>query len=282
MTSTWAGNGTSTASFLELMPNGRAAGMGNAYTALVNDASAMAWNPAGLTRIKSVSVHAMYQMYVQGTSYQYLAGGYNLPGLGVMGVQAALLGSGDIPKTTEDSAGGLVESGTSFTASDLNLGVGWATQLLFGMRVGVVGKWFQQRIDTGTTSGFAADVGWQWTPIDILHLGATYTHLGPAVSGESLPTTWRVGAAVSFDPLLVVGEVSQAVGASMIFHVGAEYELLGIFALRGGYQTGAGTGGLSGLQGGIGMKWSFIALDYALAPMGDLGLSHRVSLGLNF
>jgi hypothetical protein len=278
----WAGNGTTTASFLELMPNGRAAGMGGAYTALANDASAMAWNPAGLTRVKSFSVHAMYQMYVQGTSYQYLAGAFDLPGLGPIGVHAAMLGSGDIPKTTEDSSGGLIESGTSFTTSDLNLGVGWATKLFFGMRVGVVGTWFQQRIDTGTTSGFAADFGWQWTPFPMLRLGAAYAHLGPKVNGESLPTTWRAGAAISLDPLMVAGEVTQAVGAPMIFHVGAEYELLGMLALRGGYQTGLGAGGLSGFQGGLGMKWSFLALDYALAPMGDLGLSHRVSLGLNF
>ncbi len=278
----WSGSGTTTAAFLEMMPNGRAAGMGNAYTAWANEASAMAWNPAGLTRVKSFSLHAMYQLYVQGTSYQYLAAACDLPGLGMFGVQAAMLGSGNIPKTTEDSSGGLVESGNSFTASDINVGIGWATKLMFGMRMGVVGTWLQQRIDATTTSGFVADIGWQWTLFQMFHLGVMYAHLGPEMNGERLPSTWRAGAAISLDPLLLVGEVSQTIGASMVYHVGAEYDLLDILAVRGGYQTGMGTGGLSGFVGGMGLRWSPFNLDYAMAPMGDLGVSHRVSLGLNF
>ena len=46
--------GKSGFSFLKISPSARAAGMGDAFTAVANDVSTIFFNPAGLTNIKSV------------------------------------------------------------------------------------------------------------------------------------------------------------------------------------------------------------------------------------
>ena len=43
--------GTTTANFLKLGAGARAEAMGGAYAAVADDATALYWNPAGLTRI---------------------------------------------------------------------------------------------------------------------------------------------------------------------------------------------------------------------------------------
>jgi hypothetical protein len=60
--------------------------------------------------------------------------------------------------------------------------------------------------------------------------------------------------------------------------LGAEYWVAEILALRFGYRTGTGTGGLSGLRTGLGVYFKNFGLDYAIAPYGELGLTHKISL----
>ena len=47
--------GTTAASFLEVGIGARSMGMGGAYVAVAQDAIAMYWNPAGLSRIQQAS-----------------------------------------------------------------------------------------------------------------------------------------------------------------------------------------------------------------------------------
>ena len=60
--------------------------------------------------------------------------------------------------------------------------------------------------------------------------------------------------------------------------VGGEYAIMGVFALRTGYKTGSDLGAAAGLRAGCGFILPRIGLDYAFAPYGELGDSHRVSL----
>ncbi|GAG58644.1 unnamed protein product, partial [marine sediment metagenome] len=60
-----------------------------------------------------------------------------------------------------------------------------------------------------------------------------------------------------------------------------EYWVTNIMALRVGYRTGPADEG-SGLTVGAGFRAGRILLDYAFVPYGDLGNTHRISLGMKF
>ena len=55
--------------------------------------------------------------------------------------------------------------------------------------------------------------------------------------------------------------------------------------MRAGYQLGHGQdqlGSLVGFAAGFGVKISRLTLDYAFVPFGDLGDTHRMTLGWSF
>ncbi|MXZ01934.1 hypothetical protein F4Y93_15325, partial [Candidatus Poribacteria bacterium] len=55
-----ADEGAHTAEFLSHGVGARALGMGSAFVAIADDATATYWNPAGLTKVKKHSFSAMY------------------------------------------------------------------------------------------------------------------------------------------------------------------------------------------------------------------------------
>jgi len=65
---------------------------------------------------------------------------------------------------------------------------------------------------------------------------------------------------------------------------GANFLKIGVgaraVALRAGYRTGRDVG--LGWTAGLGFKTGTFGLDYAYAPYGDLGNTHRISLGIGF
>ena len=88
--------GTTGLNFLKIGVGGRPAGMGEAFVAVADDASALYWNPAGLARLTSPEAIAMHNEWFQGMRYEYL--GYVqpladiLPAIGgVAGASAAAL-----------------------------------------------------------------------------------------------------------------------------------------------------------------------------------------------
>lgn len=277
-----AASGNSAVGFLELMPSARAAGVGETFLALVDDASAIIWNPAALGRIEGVSTHLSSVLYVQGVNYHFAGAALGVPGWGTVGVGAALLQSGEIPATSEDAFGNLVEGKGNFSVGMSRIHLGWGRPLTPHVRVGVAGKWFQQQIDDVGLSGWAFDVGvLVELPLDLV-AAATYYHLGPSVGGFPLPATLRVGAALPLSSFpLTIAIQFQAQGGMVGMGGGVEYTI-GSAVLRAGYVSGVGTGGISGLHGGAGFQFRAIGVDYALVPLGDLGSAHHLSVNLAY
>src|SRR5579863_9617534 len=63
--------GTTTANFLELGVGARAEAMGEAYSAVADDATALYWNPAGLTRVQADEASLMHAPYLASSYYDY-------------------------------------------------------------------------------------------------------------------------------------------------------------------------------------------------------------------
>ena len=69
------------------------------------------------------------------------------------------------------------------------------------------------------------------------------------------------------------------------FDVGAEVTPRRLFSLRVGYRyalTRPDLGGLSDFSAGVGLRFQRFSLDYAFIPLGDLGITHRISVNYHF
>ena len=75
--------GTSSAELLKLGVGARAVAMGEAFSAAADDATALYWNAAGLTRVSAQSATFMHAPYVDGSFFNYAVYGRKLGDLGL-------------------------------------------------------------------------------------------------------------------------------------------------------------------------------------------------------
>jgi len=64
--------------FLKIGAGGRASGMGEAFTAIANDASATYWNPAGLAHLQQGEFVFTHNKWLQDISHEFLAVSFQL------------------------------------------------------------------------------------------------------------------------------------------------------------------------------------------------------------
>ena len=95
--------GTTSFQFLKVIPEARATGMGEAYTAITNGADAVFWNPAALTKLNSFDVSISYLDWLLDIKHHSVSLGYNLGAWGAIGFQAMVADVGDIEVTTVSS-----------------------------------------------------------------------------------------------------------------------------------------------------------------------------------
>src|SRR5258708_435539 len=93
--------GTSAANFLKLGAGARAGAMGDAFSAVADDSTALYWNPGALTRIheKSGSATLMHAPYVASSFYDYVAFAKNTNGDNAWGTSLQYFSAGSISQT---------------------------------------------------------------------------------------------------------------------------------------------------------------------------------------
>ena len=138
--------------------------------------------------------------------------------------------------------------------------------------------WFQQIKQGYLGFGFPSLGG-------IVGLGANYVDMGEIegrddVGNDPLPLTLKMGIAWSGEALTLAADVAKPQDNDLYWCVGAEWWMREIIALRAGYKTNQDIA--EGWSAGLGFKFQRIHLDYAYVPYGDLGNTHRISLGMKF
>lgn len=284
--------GTTGAHFLKIGVDARSIAMGEASIAVIDDVNAIYWNPAGLNGMEGTQLSFTHAEWLQGVNYEYFSCGRNFGSLGVVAFSLAYLSMGDMKLTKEDPLTGAYLEGedSSFTATDTALCFGYANsfnKLLWGINV----KMIRQVIEKEKARAFAFDLGAIYFIRDrIAAIGLVVQNIGPKIKfiseGHNLPTNFKFGCGFRLlnERLILALEVNKPIDNYVSGHIGGDFLLADFFSLRLGYKTTTinELGVLSGLSAGFGFEWQKFGINYAFVPYGDLGSTHRISLGAKF
>lgn len=278
--------GTSSGHFLKLGAGARASAMGGAAVASVYDATSLYWNVAGLALVRRPSVSAMFSSHVDTLDYGYMAYAAPLKSFGgTAGMDVTYVSYGSIARTDVSDA----DLG-SFSPRDLSVSFGYA-RALGPTRAGASLKYISSKVDR-SASTFALNAGAQHRFGKRLQIGIAAENLGPGLKFDKerspLPAAVRAGAAwAAVSGLLLEADVTLPRDDQPILSAGLDLrvfasEAFSLFVRTGYNSRTLHVQGFAGPAYGFGVFWGSWVVDYAFAPLGDLGQSHRLSLSLKW
>jgi len=272
--------GTTVFPLLKIGQGPRAAAMGESFTGLADDASAIYWNPAGLSQLTRHELSLSHQQWFAGIKDE-IAHAVVPFGPGAIGLGLLYSGEPDVQYWDDQR----LEFAT-FNAWSSVLTAGYGLRLADNYRLGatITGVYEYLREDRGI--GGAVDVGFVCLPVAGLGIGVAARHLGTMSFGtgfEPLPMEIAAGATYALGKFkTTLDAVIPLLDNDPSLRAGIEYSPASVLAIRLGYRTGpvdlAALGLLSGLTGGVGLTVGGIGLDYAFTPYGELGMTHRIGL----
>lgn len=277
--------GTSGFVFLRLGNGARASGMGEAFTAVADDATSVYWNPAGLAAVDDVELNLSHTEWLIDIRFEQISVVNEMFG-GAVGLAFTGLFYGDLDRYGDYPS--LTPDGT-FAPYDFALSAGYGKDILPNLAAGAAVKLIYEKIDFESATSWAVDLGLSHkSMIEGLTLAATLLNLGPQAKfvEEKFypPFQARIGAAYLYTADWLHGDLIAATDVvfpndgDMKLHVGAEYNYERYLSVRAGYK---GNYYVQGLTMGLGLRYKNLRFDYAFMPIEyGLGDSHRFSLGV--
>lgn len=312
--------GTTSAKFLSIGIGPRANAMGSAFTSVVDDASALYWNPAGaanLTDYEAMFTH-MNLFKDLDISLSYAAVVIPAESWGNFGVSVTTLDYGMMDVTTEYFPEG---TGEKFSASSYAFALSYARNITEDFSAGITIKYIREMIFNSTANGIAFDIGTIFnTPFYGIKFSSIITNYGSKmqIAGEDLlirhdadptrygnnetvdayyktdkfelPLKLQIGLSKDFQflenqRLTVAVDATHSNDNAEYVNVGGELALFDeLFYLRGGYKALFLKDSQEGLTLGVGLSYELgvfsIGFDYAFQEYNYLGDTH--SFGVRF
>ena len=225
--------GTTAAKFLSIEVGSNAVGMGGAYTSIANDATAMYWNPAGLSFHDTKEVYFNHANWIADISFDYFGITFPMNNKSVLGFNITSVTMDEMEVTRY----GNENTGETFRAADYAIGSSYALDLTDRFSVGFNGKYIQQSIANSHARGFAVDFGTLFiTPFGFT-LGTSISNFGPKLrmSGDDLLIGADVDENIEGNNESVTGVLSTdyfdlplvlRIGISDQFQIGARNKLV--------------------------------------------------------
>jgi hypothetical protein len=289
--------GESRAAILLTLPaSARGLALGDAWSAVSDDESALFYNPAQLARVRGTAAGGSVQHYVANTTLGAFAlATPAVHGTLAFGVQVLDYGTEDEIVSNGGQQG--TPTGGSVSAQDIAVTAGYG--LAFGARgewrVGTAVKLARQHVANVSGSAVAADVGAAYTAPNGWEMSAALQHLGSRLTlagvAAPLPYTWRVAAASP--------RISGLFGEQFALRTMAEARqssggaATGVLAAEGTWRAPRDGLALSGRAGyafrgtgddrrpltvGGGITLARVTVDYAYEGFDLLGATHRVGI----
>jgi hypothetical protein len=282
--------------FLNLGAGARAAGMGNTFVALVDDATSCYWNPAGLARLSLREIGFMHaEQFGDLINYDFVAYGVPLKGVGGVSIGLVRLGLDGIKLTTLADTTAAISKDNPILVDRV---VGQSDYCLFlsqgrlfpqwGLAMGFTVKLIRRELGDYYAHGLGFDCGVQYTPWPSVNLGLCVKDITQSImvwdngTQDRLYPSVHLGIATTVpvqdlhgDVTFAVGSlaVSEIMGTSFISHklnirnsellepsgaggIGLEYCLAQKVYLRAGSV-------MKNLTLGAGLKLKHVSCDYA-------------------
>ncbi len=199
--------------FLMISPGARAAGMGEAFVATADDATAVYWNPAGLAFQYGREITIMHAnwlpQFASDMYYDFLAYRQDIEGVGTVGANITFLNMGKQIITGEESPEPLGE----FSSYDLAIAGSYGTTITEQLALGVTLRYIRSNLSpvgagkergSGQANAFSFDVGllYRFSFLsEKLTWGMNLSNMGPkiayidAAQADPLPTNLKAGFA---------------------------------------------------------------------------------------
>jgi hypothetical protein len=269
-------------SFLKLGVGARALAMGDAYSSICDDGTAVIYNPARLNSGNSNNVTLMYNSAMQDLTNNYIGAKLKFNkfgiGVGLFKTNVAGIEIRTIPGAPIDK----------FDAQNLSLNVSMCYEIYKDLSIGVTSKMLYEKIYIDESSGVGFDIGTNYVK-DNMSLSFVLSNLGSVNElkdvSTKLPTAVRFGGAYTFKKnnlnfILALEGFKVLDGGNLHVNSGGEISYKDLLFIRLGYQTAYEN---KGFTTGIGFRYKSIILDYAFIPYSDsFGTSNTISLGFNF
>lgn len=305
--------GISAFQFLKIGVGARGIALGETFVAIANDASALYWNPAGLTQFTSQQLIVAHTEYVVDIKHEFFGAAYHLTPNDAVGVSVSSLHMDQMEITTEVQPFG---TGNYFSFGDLGIGLSYSKKMTDQFSFGVTLRYVEETLDVLKMKGLMVDLGtYYWTGLGSSRFAVVVSNFGADVtpSGEateyggtkvssfqsfSPPTQFKIGFAM--DPMesdnqkvTTSIELNHPNDNSENLHVGVEYQWEKWLWLRTGVKRTLGeplfardNSSSNDVTAGLGVAVPVldetVMLDYAFANYNTLGSVHRISLGISF
>lgn len=287
---------------LRLGAGARSIGLGGAFTAIAEDATATVWNPAGLGSAADLSLNFSTQRLSLDRSHNFIAITKTLGTIGAVGLAATNFGVSDYSLyDASGDYGGKADYSTNAYSLSYGIAVG-------DFNVGLTGRMLSDNFGVDSVenqSGFGGvDIGLMGHALHIdvdemqvptFHFGIVAKYLGASIGEATVPMVVNVGVAYDLYMGNVVtfsadieNEFVNLIESAFSMRGGVEYRLMNIksteFAIRAGMRASRD---IQNLYGGFGVNVAGLQVDYAIQDgmssgiNGD-GSTHYVSVSYTY
>ncbi len=260
----------------------RAISMGGAYTGIAEGASALYWNPAGISLSKSIEGTLEYYKNFVETTYFFGAGIYPLKESAI-GIHFLSMSLPEINNVSDEPP---------IKVGDMLLEFGYSKVLKNRFYLGATGKYISSRIGDNKASGIAFDIGFIYNSLPV-RFGFVMKNIGTGLKfykeNDAFPMEIRAGIGITlYDSIenVLLGDIDIVYNSSFNTSIasGIEYLIYDLVYLRIGYNSADRWNKFS-LGGGIKYKFKKygIRINYAFLPgVWEINNQHRIDLTFSY
>ncbi|MDA3792424.1 MAG: PorV/PorQ family protein [Elusimicrobia bacterium] len=272
------GAGSNSFEFLLIPVGARETAMA-AGSATAFNPNAFWWNPGALAYVERLNISLTYNKWFENIVQQRAGVTLPLKNRQVAAVNVSMLSINDI----EGYDWYDTQSG-NLTSKDYCLSYSQAKKFNKYIAGGISLKAIFEQLEDESNYGAALDAGFILNPFSDFWLsgGVKNAGTGGAFIEEKalLPISFFGGLGMRINKFMLLSGDVNYMDEEIFYGSGVELDLRDILFLRAGYSNFAET--LSEFKLGAGWIYKDILLDYALAPYGKMGSTHRVDLTFKF